>query len=64
MPKEFTVERVTSELTDDELDEMIIRQREQIAKTREQPLLIEAKANDDRATAIAEREREAGSVSS
>jgi len=64
MPKEFTVERVTSELTDDELEEMIIRQREQIAKTREQPLLIEAKANDDRATAIAEREREAGSVSS
>jgi len=63
MPKEFTVERVTSELTDDELEEMIVRQREQIAKTREQPLLIEAKANDDRATPAVEREREADSVS-
>jgi hypothetical protein len=52
MPKEFTVERVTSELSDDELDEMIIREREQIAKSREQPLLIEAKlADDDRAGA-------------
>jgi len=37
MPKEFTVERVTSELTDDELEEMIVRQREQIAKTRASP---------------------------
>src|SRR5215470_13076090 len=64
MPKEFTVERVTSELSDDELDEMIVRQREQIAKSREQPLLIEAKANiDDRATVVAERERETSGVS-
>ena len=65
MPKELTVERVTSELSDDELDEMIARQREQIAKTREQPLLIEDRANvDDRTTIAAERERETSGVSS
>jgi len=65
MPKELTVERVTSELSDDELDEMIARQREQIAKTREQPLLIEDRANvDDRTTIAVERERETSGVSS
>jgi hypothetical protein len=31
---------------------MIIREREQIAKSREQPLLIEAKVNDDTRDAV------------
>jgi hypothetical protein len=35
---------------------MIVRLREQLAKPQEQPLLIEAKINDDRATVSAKRD--------
>src|SRR5262249_44562487 len=64
MPKEFTVERVTSELTDDELEEMIVRQGEKMEKTRENPRQMGARAKDDREKTAVEREREADSVSS
>ena len=43
---------------------MIVRLREQLAKPQSEPLMIEAKVNDDRATAGVERERETESVSS
>jgi len=56
VPRELLIESVTSDLPDDELDAMIVRLREQLAKPQEQPLLIEAKANDDTAVATAERE--------
>jgi hypothetical protein len=54
MPRELTIERPPGELSDDELEMMINRQLEELAKPQEQPLLIEAKFNDDRATVPAE----------
>jgi hypothetical protein len=52
LPRELLIEGVASELSDDELEMMIVRERERLAQ--EQPLLIEAKVNDDRATVPAE----------
>ena len=54
LPRELVFENVASDLA--ELDAMIVRLREQLAKPQEQPLLIEAKINDDRATVSAERD--------
>jgi hypothetical protein len=48
VPRELMIESVTSDLPDDELDAMIVRLREQLAKPQEQPLMIEAKVVDDR----------------
>jgi hypothetical protein len=45
LPREWLIESVTSELSDDELDAQINFIREQLAKTQE-PKLIEVKAND------------------
>jgi hypothetical protein len=45
LPRELVFENVVSDLDDAELDAMIVRLREQIAKPQEQPLLIEAKVN-------------------
>ena len=45
LPREWLIESVTADLPDDELDNMIVRLREQIAKPTETPLLIEAKVN-------------------
>jgi hypothetical protein len=56
LPRELVFENVASDLDDAELDAMIVRLREQLAKPQEQPLLIEAKINDDRATVSAERD--------
>src|SRR5215470_13874913 len=53
VPRELLIEGVASDLDDAELDAMIVRLREQLAKPQEQPLLIEAKINDDRATVSA-----------
>ena len=47
VPREVLLETATSELSDIELDDMILRLREQLGKPQE-PLLIEAKAIDDR----------------
>jgi hypothetical protein len=47
VPRELMIESVTSDLPDDELDAMIVRLREQLAKPQE-PLMIEAKVVDDR----------------
>ena len=38
---------MTTELGDDELDEMIAGIREQLAKPQDAPLMIEAKVNGD-----------------
>jgi hypothetical protein len=46
VPKEFLVENVAGELTDDELEAQITFIREQIARSQE-PKLIEVKANDE-----------------
>ena len=54
LPRELVFENVASDLDDAELDAMIVRLREQLAKPQEQPLLIEAKINDDRATVSAD----------
>ena len=54
LPRELVFENVASDLA--ELDAMLVRLREQLAKPQEQPLLIEAKINDDRATVSAERD--------
>jgi hypothetical protein len=45
LPREWLIQSVTSELDDDELDNMIVRLREQLAKPQSEPLLIEAKVN-------------------
>src|SRR5215470_16621449 len=45
VPREVLLETATSELSDVELDDMILRLREQLAKPSETPLLIEAKVN-------------------
>jgi hypothetical protein len=54
LPRELLMEGVASELSDDELEMMIIRERERLAQ--EQPLLIEAKINGDGAAVPVERE--------
>ena len=54
MPKEWFIENVVSELSEDELEMMILRERERIAR-EEAPLMIEAKANGDGAATPAER---------
>jgi hypothetical protein len=41
------IESTASELSDLELDEMILRLREQLAKPQDAPLMIEAKIADD-----------------
>src|SRR5215469_8573030 len=38
LPREWLIESVTSELADDELDNMIARLREQLAKPQSEPL--------------------------
>jgi hypothetical protein len=45
LPREWLIESVASELSDDELDAQIVCIREQLAKSQE-PLLIEAKVAD------------------
>src|SRR5262249_17921796 len=64
MPKEYRVGRVRREQKEEGGEEVIVRQREKSAKTGKHPLLMEAKANDERAPPAVEREREADSVSS
>jgi hypothetical protein len=56
LPREWLIESVTTELADDELDEMIVRLREQLAKPADTPLLIEAKANGREPVTATERE--------
>ena len=56
VPREVLLETATSELSDIELDDMILRLREQLGKPQE-PLLIEAKAIDDREPAGAPDKR-------
>lgn len=57
LPREWLIESVASELSDDEIDAQITYIREQIAQSKEPPLMIEAKVNgDDRATAAVERD--------
>jgi hypothetical protein len=51
LPREWLVESVAGELSDDELDAQIIYIREQLAKSQE-PLLIEAKVADDNRAAV------------
>ena len=46
-PRELMIESTASELSDLELDEMILRLREQLAKPQDAPLMIEAKIADD-----------------
>jgi hypothetical protein len=48
VPREVLLETTTSELSDTELDDMILRLREQLGKPQEAPLLIEAKAVNGR----------------
>ena len=55
VPRELLIESVTSDLPDDELDNMIVRLREQLAAKPQEPLLIEAKVVDDREPASTER---------
>jgi|EndMetStandDraft_8_1072994.scaffolds.fasta_scaffold42159_3 hypothetical protein len=43
LPKEFTIETITSDLSDTELDEMIARLRAEIAQEKPMPLTIEAR---------------------
>jgi hypothetical protein len=54
MPRELLVGSMAADLGDDELDTMITRLREQLAKPQEQPLLIEGKvvANDKEPVAV------------
>jgi|SRR6516225_5149377 hypothetical protein len=47
VPRELMIESTASELSDLELDEMILRLREQLAKPQDAPLMIEAKIADD-----------------
>jgi len=47
VPRELLIEGVASDLDDDELDAMILRLREQLAKPQDAPLLIEAKVTAD-----------------
>jgi hypothetical protein len=56
VPRELLLETATSELSDDELDDMILRLREQLQKPQEQPLLIEAKPVNEREPATTERQ--------
>jgi hypothetical protein len=56
VPRELLIEGVASDLDDAELDAMIVRLREQLGKPQE-PLLIEAKAIDDREPAGAPDKR-------
>jgi hypothetical protein len=52
LPREWLIESVATELSDDELDAQITFIREQLAKAQE-PLLIEAKVNDDDGARVA-----------
>src|SRR5262252_125775 len=55
LPREWLIESVTSELSDDEIDAQINFIREQLAKPQSEPLLIEAKVNGRDAESV-ERE--------
>ena len=45
LPKEFTIENVMTDITDDQLDDVISRIKEQMIEARKDtPMLIEAKA--------------------
>src|SRR5262245_18419427 len=46
VPKEFTFETVTDDLSDEELSLMIERLRKEIAEDAEKPMLIEAKLGE------------------
>jgi len=52
VPRELMLESVAAELSDDELDAQINFIREQLAKPKQEPLLIEAKINDRAAEPI------------
>jgi hypothetical protein len=47
VPRELLLETATSTLSDDELDDMIARLREQLQKSPQEPLLLEAKVIHD-----------------
>jgi hypothetical protein len=48
LPRELTIENAAADLTDDELDTMIVRLKsEMLEAMNAQPLLIEAKPNGD-----------------
>jgi hypothetical protein len=60
VPKDVDLDvklRPTHEMADDEIDTVIARLREQVAEqlTKPEPLLIEAKANNDREPVAAKR---------
>ena len=45
LPKEFTIENVMTDITDDQLDDVIARIKDQMLEARrDKPVLIEAKA--------------------
>ena len=45
LPKEFTIENVMTDITDDQLDDVIARIKDQmVTARRDKPMLIEAKA--------------------
>ena len=45
LPKEFTIENVMTDITDDQLDDVISRIKDQMIEARkDRPMLIEAKA--------------------
>ena len=52
VPRELMLKSVAAELSDDELDAQINFIREQLAKPKQEPLLIEAKINDRAAEPI------------
>jgi hypothetical protein len=57
VPREFTFETVAAELSDNELEEMILSLREELQRPQQEPLLIEVKAHDENGSA-ADVERE------
>jgi hypothetical protein len=56
LPREFLLESVASELSDDELDAQIQFIREQLEKPRQEPLMLEAKVNGNGTAIPVERE--------
>jgi hypothetical protein len=53
LPREWLIESVASELSDDEIDAQITFIREQLSRSKEPPLLIEAKVDDDNGARVA-----------
>jgi hypothetical protein len=56
LPREFLLESVASELSDDELDAQIQFIHEQLEKPRQEPLMLEVKVNGNGTAIPVERE--------